>query len=171
MYDKLIQYIKVQNTQCKIMLCNSCPRGDTSTTELNEIIQSLTEHYGASLIDQDKAFHDRKGYVIHGYYDTDSIHLSSSGVKHLLRTINKEAAIVNDFGRCFYGRRQANRAEKQQQRRKQQSRPSSRQHFQERWRDDDNVTLCYKCGEENHDTKSCKHKKQLACFTLWLFWT
>ena len=46
MYDRLIQHIKEASSHCKIILCNSCPRGDTSTTELNDIIQTLAEHHG-----------------------------------------------------------------------------------------------------------------------------
>ena len=71
MYDQMMQYVKDTNNQCNIILCNSCPRGDTSTSEVNDIIKSHTQHYGISLIDQNKAFHDRDGNIITGYYDTD----------------------------------------------------------------------------------------------------
>ena len=160
MYDRLIQHIKEASCHCKIILCNSCPRGDTSTTELNDIIQTLAEHHGTSLIDQDKAFHDRHGNLIHGYYDTDRIHLSSSGVKRLLGTINKDVTIVNDFDKCVYGRRKANRATQRQQ-----SSHGSRRNFQKRHIcADSRLNLCYKCGEGNHDTNDCKHTEQLKCY-------
>ena len=113
-YDQLLQFIKESNSQCKILMSNSCPRGDTSTSDINDIIQALAEYHGAKFIDQYKAFHDRHGNIIEGYYDTDSIHLSSSGVKRLLGTIHREVTIVNDFARCFFDRRPARQTTQQQ---------------------------------------------------------
>ena len=40
MFDQLIQYIKEANNQCRVILCNTCPRGDTSTSEVNDIIRT-----------------------------------------------------------------------------------------------------------------------------------
>ena len=142
-YDQLIQYIKDSNEHCKITICNSYPRSDTSTSEVNDIIQTLAEHHGVCLIDQDKAFYDRHGKIIEGYDDTDCIHLSSSGVKSLLGTINKE---VNDFAKCVFIKHRRNRAQPQQ------SRPTRRRNRPDRPRDNDDnrqesLQLCYKCGE------------------------
>lgn len=152
MYDKLIQYIKEANSRCKILLCNSCPRGDTSTAELNEIIKSLASHHGARLIELNKAFHNRQGFIIKSYYGTDRIHLSSSGVKRLLGTINREVTIVNNFDKCFYSHRQASRARK--------PRLSGRKSQAEYG---NALSYCYKCGEDNHDTNNCRHRGQLKC--------
>ena len=74
-YDQTIQFIKETNNQCQIILCNSCPRGDTCISEVNDIIRSLAEYHHVSLIDQNRAFHDRNGTVITNYYDTDCNHL------------------------------------------------------------------------------------------------
>ena len=147
------------------------PQGDTSTSEVNDIIKSLTQHYGISLIDQNKAFHDRDGNIITGYCDTDYIYLSSSGVKRLLGTMNKEVTIVKDFAKCAYGRRQRNRPQQQrqvpQQQHQQQPYAGRNRTVQGRQKDNGNnecVNLCYKCGESNHNTNSCRHKQQLKCF-------
>ena len=169
MFDQLIQYIKEANNQCRVILCNTCPRGDTSTSEVNDIIRTLAEHHGIRLIDQDKVFHDRHGNIITGYYDTDCIHLSSSGVKRLLGMLNQQVTIVNDFTKCAYGRCQGNRPQQQRQQQQEQSRAGKNRNTQDRQNGNNNsqrdsVNLCYKCGESNHDTNSCKHKHQLKCF-------
>ena len=164
-YDQLLQFIKESNSQCKILMSNSCPRGDTSTSDINDIIQALAEYHGAKFIDQYKAFHDRHGNIIEGYYDTDSIHLSSSGVKRLLGTIHREVTIVNDFARCFFDRRPARRTKQQQkQHQRRQPRSGGWRNSQEKHRDQNNVNLCHKCGESNHETINCKHKHQLKCY-------
>ena len=166
-YDQLIQYIKDSNEQCKIIICNTCPRGDKSTSEVNDIIRTLAEHHGVCLIDQDRAFYNRHGKIIESYYDSDCIHLTPSGTKRLLGTINKEIGIVNDFEKCVFSRRRENRAPPQH------TRPTRRSNLPARRRDNDkprnnNVSqqerLCYKCGESNHDTSSCKHSQRLKCF-------
>ena len=191
-YDQVIQHIKESNKNCKIILCLSCPRGDTCTSEVNNIIQSLAQHHGIGLIDQDKAFHNKHGNIIAGYFHTDSIHLSASGVKRLLGTINQEVTIVNDFEKCAYGRPSGNKPQRRQPQhqqsrprpqrngsRPQQNRPQQigqqqqpnggRRRTTHARHNEDNpnqseVNLCYKCGENNHDTKSCRHKNQLKCF-------
>ena len=175
MFDQVIQHIKGANHQCKIILCTSCPRSDTSTSDVNDIIQTLAQHHNISFINQNKAFHDRHGHIIAGYYDTDGIHLSPSGVKRLLGTINREVTIVDDFAKCAYGRhrgttrRQQTRKQQQQHHQMQQSQGRRNRNTQDRQinvnhRQQESVSLCYKCGESNHDTNSCKHKKQLECF-------
>ena len=173
-FDQVIQHIKGANNQCKIILCASCPRSDTSTSDINDIIQTLAQHHHISFIDQNKAFHERHGNIIAGYYETDGIHLSPSGVKRLLGTINKEVTIVDDFAKCAYGRRRGTmrrqQSRKQQQyHQTQQSQGRRKRNTQDRQNNDnhrkhESVNLCYKCGESNHDTSSCKHKKQLECF-------
>ena len=80
-YDQLIQHIKDVNDQCQIFLCNSCPRGDCSTTEVNDLIKSLAEEYQIAMIDVNKSFCDSRKKIIDRYYRTDCIHLSNSGVK------------------------------------------------------------------------------------------
>ncbi|MEW8546817.1 MAG: GDSL-type esterase/lipase family protein, partial [Candidatus Thiodiazotropha sp.] len=167
--DQVIQYIREANNQCIIILCNTCPRGDTSTIDINDVTQSLAQHHGICLIDLNKAFHDRHGNIIAGYYHTDSIHLSPSGVRRLLGTINQEVTIVSDFDKCAYNRRQGNRPQRQRQQQKQQSHGGQKRNIRNRLKDNNNSEhdsrqLCYKCGESNHNTNKCKHKQQLRCF-------
>ena len=59
-YDQLIQHIKDLNDQCQIYLCNNCPRGDCSTTEVNDLIKSIAEVYQITMIDINKAFCDSR---------------------------------------------------------------------------------------------------------------
>ena len=110
-YEQMPCYIKKINRECQIILCNTCPRGDTSTPEVTEIIQRLSEHHNAGFIDLSSAFHDRHGDIIDRYYARDCIHLSPSGVKRLLGEMNKEITIVNDFEKCIYAKRFPNRSQ------------------------------------------------------------
>ena len=170
-YDQLIRHIKGVNSQCQIVLCNMCPRGDTSTSEVNELIKSLSEEHQIVMIDVDKTFHDSRNNVIRRYYDSDSIHLSPSGVKRLLNAINNKITIVQDYDLCAFNRRQQRNTKPLlglNRTRKQQSR-SGRRNFRAIRRevnvDREEITnFCFKCGESNHDTISCKHKQQLKCF-------
>ena len=67
-YDQLIQHIKDVNDQCQIFLCNSCPRGDCSTTAVNDLIKSLAEEYQIAMIDVNKSFCDSRKKIIDRYY-------------------------------------------------------------------------------------------------------
>lgn len=170
-YDQLIRHIKGVNSQCQIFLCNLCPRGDTSTSEVNDLIKSLTEEHQIVMIDVDKTFHDSRNNVIRRYYDSDSIHLSSSGVKRLLNAINNKITIVQDYNLCSFNRRQQKNTKPLlglNRTRKQHSHSGGRNFWARRREenvDKEEITnFCFKCGESNHDTISCKHKQQLKCF-------
>ena len=58
-YDQVIQHIKVTNRECNIITCNICPRRDTSTADMNEVIKQISEQHSTSFIDLGRAFHDR----------------------------------------------------------------------------------------------------------------
>ena len=102
LYEQVIQHIKQSNDKCQIFLCNICPRANTCVGDVNDIIQRLSEQHNAKLVDLDSAFHDRHEKIIKRYYDTDAIHLSSSGVKRLLGSLNKQVSLVKDFDKCFF---------------------------------------------------------------------
>ena len=148
-YEQLLVHIQ-ENSQCKILLVNSCPRGDVDTGEVNEVIQGLKEHHKLELVDVHEAFFNRNGELIRRYYSWDSIHLSDSGVKRLLGTINNKVNIVEDFSRCVFttakrtGRKPPSR---------------TRTHYQQQA--DTRISPCMKCGENNHETRDCKHSEQL----------
>ena len=150
-YEQLLVHIQ-ENSQCKILLVNSCPRGDVDTGEVNEVIQGLKEHHKLELVDVHEAFFNRNGELIRRYYSWDSIHLSDSGVKRLLGTINNKVNIVEDFSRCVFttakrtGRKPPSR---------------TRTHYQQQA--DTRISPCMKCGENNHETRDCKHSEQLKC--------
>ena len=123
------------------------------TGEVNEVIQGLKEHHKLELVDVHKAFFNRKGELIHRYYSWDGIHLSDSGVKRLLVAINNKMNIVEDFSGCVFttGKRTG---------RKPPSR-TRRTHYQQQA--DTRIIPCMKCGENNHETRDCKHSEQLKC--------
>ena len=162
-YDQLIQHVRQINNSCHIFLCNSCPRGDTDTTEVNEAILRLSEQHGISLIDLDKAFHDKDGNVIMRYYNRDTIHLSSSGVKRLVGTINNEVSIVCDFESCVFPSRNQYSYRTQLHIRKRRTENARKRRYGYHTHTDRN-SPCYQCGETNHDTNQCRHSEQLKCF-------
>ncbi|MEW8544960.1 MAG: GDSL-type esterase/lipase family protein, partial [Candidatus Thiodiazotropha sp.] len=152
-YEQLLLHIK-QNSQCKILLVNSCPRGDTDISEVNEVIRGLSEDHEVELVDVNDAFFNKKGELIRRYYSWDSIHLSDSGVKRLVGTINNRVNIVQDFSWCVFTGKQRSRPLTG---RIQQMHNSRQRHITK------TKTLCTKCGEANHETKDCKHAEQLKC--------
>lgn len=154
LYDQVIQYIK-DHGHCKIILSKVCPRGDKSTCDVNEIIKGLSNQHRTVMIDLDRAFHDSHGKIIDRYYNADCIHLSNSEVERLLGTINKEAPIVRDSELCVFSN---NKMKKPQCHHSQEARPAS-QHYRQRRINvhQKETTLCYKCGENNHETDQTKH--------------
>lgn len=161
-YEQLLRYIK-QKSQSKVILSNSCPRGDVDTSEINSAIKSLSEYHRVELVDMQHAFQNNYGDIIDRYYARDSIHLSESGVKRFLGTINSKLEIVKDFAFCtftrFHGRRRNSTTSRMKGR---QSRHDSHQRGS-------NSQSCNKCGERNHQTKDCKHAEQLKCHQCGFF--
>lgn len=154
-YEQLLSHIK-QNSQCTVLLVNVCPRGDTDTMEVNDVISRLSEHHNMELIDAFDAFYNKYGEKIDRYYSRDSIHLSDSGVKRLLGTINSKLDIVHDFSYCVFSKPSNGRYRRTtpiQSKRTQYSNHGNGKKLQ-----------CNKCGENNHETRSCKHKEQLKCY-------
>lgn len=151
-YEQLLSKIK-QNSDCKVYMINSCPRGDTDITEINDVIYRLADHHQLQLIDAHHAFHNKYGEIIDRYYAKDCIHLSESGVKRLLGAINSKLEIVHDFANCVFGRHKEHR-------RAQQNSVRIRYHRSQVNR---KRLSCSKCGETNHGTRDCKHAQQLQC--------
>lgn len=159
-YDQVIQHVKQMNNTCHIVLCSSCPRGDTGTSEVNSVIKQLSEHHNTDFIDLNRAFHDKHGHIIECYYNKDSIHLSSSGVKRMLGTINDRVSIVEELENCAYASRGAQSYNGNGQRSQRARQNNIGKHGHQNEKD----SCCYKCGEINHETRECRHKEQLKCF-------
>lgn len=168
-YEQVIQYLKQVNSSCKIYICNVCPRRDTDTSDVNEAIHRVCQHNDICMIDVNKAFYDKRGTIIGRYYAEDSIHLSASGVKRLTGAIDREISIVADYDSCVYIKRQQKNVHVHKRRvqvqSKRQSKHGSRKAELRNYAESDNIdTVCYKCGESNHDTGRCRHAEQLKCF-------
>lgn len=157
-YDQLLDYIKKKNNKCEVLVVSSCPRGDTDTTEVNSIIHRLADEHQMTFVDAYYAFHNKHGEVIERYYSKDSIHLSTSGIKRLLGTINNFMNIVQNFDQCGYLRRQG------------RGRPATAQlkrglnaGNQRLPAHNGGKLLCNKCGETNHSTIQCRHSDCIQC--------
>ncbi len=125
-YDQLVTSIKKKNADSKIYMCTSCPRGDTDVGGVNEVITMLSRVHGARIVDTNFAFHDKACNVrAHFYKPRDNIHLSRSGVKRVLGTINEHINIVENYEKCVFGNPTYSRPI---------SRPISGDHGQERTR-------------------------------------
>jgi prefoldin subunit 5 len=104
-YSQLIEHIKKENPDCEISLCTVCPREDTNVEEYNKLIVDIANYYNVKCIDVYRAFLDRNGEFISRYFGFDGIHLSQSGVKRLLGTVDQHVSIVRDFDQAVFMRR------------------------------------------------------------------
>lgn len=165
-YDELIKYIKDQNSLCTIVLCNSCPRGDTDTRSVNNTINKLSTQHGTELIDMDRSFHGKDGSIPMKYYSKDSIHLSPSGVRRFLGTLNVRFEIVDDFDRCVFEKRNIARQFEPRQSYSgnvypRRTPPGRMDNYRTSFVKNQN---CYKCGETNHITMDCRHREPIKCY-------
>ena len=144
------------------------PRRDADTVEVNEAIHSLCQEHNLTMVDINKAFHDKRGKVIERYYDNDLIHLSTSGTKRLLGEIEEMINIVESFENCTFKSRhqKGGRAQKgfsKTSGHRSSDGPRRDRPSQNHGRNTNNEATCYKCGETNHETRQCRHKEQLKC--------
>ena len=95
-YGQLLKHIK-ERSDSRIILVNSCPRADTDTSAVNRVIRRLSEYHNTELVDAYKAFYDNSAKLIKRFYSSDSIHLSDSGTRRLLGSINEKLEIVEDL--------------------------------------------------------------------------
>ena len=97
-YEQLITSIKNTSSDSKLFLCTSFPRGDTDITEVNEVILRLCRTNKLTCIDTHADFYDKKNQLRHHFFKhRDNIHLSRSGIKRLLGTINQHLCVVDNF--------------------------------------------------------------------------
>ncbi|MES9905996.1 MAG: GDSL-type esterase/lipase family protein [Sedimenticola sp.] len=102
-YEQLIMYVKEANNLCNIFICSSCPRGDVNVEDINNILKRQCDTHNLKLIDTHGAYFDKNGQLRSYFYrPRDNIHLSNSGTKRLLGTINKEIHIVENFEQCVH---------------------------------------------------------------------
>ena len=102
-YATLLKFIKNKNPECMVYLCSSCLRGDTDITDVNKMIKTMTVAHAGSYVDAYSAFYDNNNDLRTKFYKPrDWIHLSNSGIKRLLGTINLVIAIVDNFNFCVY---------------------------------------------------------------------
>ena len=167
-YDQLLQYIKTANSALNIILCTVAPRKDCLVTELNEIIRSLSEEHGTKLVEMENYFCDSDGNPVFRYYGRDKIHLSLSGIRRLLDSIEKSVAntiLVDNFEACVFNRRKVKQRDQFTYQRGpySQTQQRSRNPGMSASQNKSTNQSCLKCGESNHSTFDCKHKTQIKC--------
>ncbi|MES9881522.1 MAG: GDSL-type esterase/lipase family protein [Sedimenticola sp.] len=192
-YEQLLMYVKKSNPSCRVFICNSCPRGDVNVQEFNDIMQRQCDTHNVKLIDAHSAYFGKDGQLRSYFYrPRDNIHLSNSGTKRLLGTINDHIKIVENFEICAYDAHknqqmntrpyqwnpnlrnpaQSSRHIGNHQYRpteyRQTNRRGDNQHYGGH-NDHSQGTFrsrdrCMKCGLQNHDTSECRHKNQLQCY-------
>ena len=153
LYGQLLTHIK-RKSDCKIILITCCPRADADINAVNDVICRLSELHGTELVDACKAFYDKKGYLISKYFSSDSIHLSDSGIRRLMGSINGKLEIIQNFTYCAFDK-PASRRYKHSPRIRRTNLIYPKQ--------DGGLLPCAKCGENNHETRSCRHTEQLKC--------
>ena len=96
-YTDVIALIKEKNSDCRIYLCSSCPRGDTDVSSFNNGIEEIATNHAVRFIDIYPSYLRSKFYG-----KKDWIHLSNSGTKRLLGTIDRVIPIVSSFDTCVF---------------------------------------------------------------------
>ena len=178
-YEQLISFIKSKNPTVTIFLCNVCPRGDTSVTDVNELIKRQSAVHETVFIDTCKNFYNKHEQLkSHFYKPRDNIHLSSSGVRGLLGAICQHINIVDSFKYCAYGPTAQGKTRtphsKQPYHKNGRFQPQQKKGIPHAFfpRNDNGREeqfpsqgdRCFKCGLTNHKTYECRHKNQLQCY-------
>ena len=105
-YDQLISFIKSANGDYAIYLSKVLPRGDINVGDFNRSIQRVADHWAMHQVkcieDTSSLFFGQNGLPCNRYYYNDRIHLSHSGTKRLIYTLNRHVDIVNDFQLCVF---------------------------------------------------------------------
>ena len=154
-YDQLIALIKTRNEKCRIVLTKVAPRGDVDVNPINMIVERLSLHHKTDCADSYRAFYDKNGTLLTHYLNEyDNIHLSRSGTKRLLATIDSSVNIVHDYTKCVFS------GQHYQHQFNQSNSPRSR--FQSRHRP------CMNCNEVSHATNECRHRTPVTCWTCGL---
>ena len=180
-YDQLVSIIRSANPECKILLSKLAPRGDVDVNIVNMIIERLTLHHNCEYVDNFRSFHDKNGAILLRFLNqNDHIHLTPSGTKRLLGTINNIVNIVHNFDKCTmtpnnpqsdYNRYEHPRLN--HSRRLDQSRrhnDSFDNSFSSYYRDrrprstDYRARKCLNCNDTSHITSECRHSKPIKCW-------
>ena len=152
-YEQLINLIREKSAESNIYLCNMCPRGDTSMSDINDMIERQSQHHQGTFTDVNKTFYNKYNQLkSHFYKPRDNIHLSS-GTRGLLSAINNYVEIVDNFKTCT----------------QRTFSPGKVQHRPRQPHYDNSSERCFKCGLSNHKTSDCFHKNQVQCFHCKLF--
>lgn len=102
-YMTLLESLKISNPKMAIVVCTLCPRGDVDVFQFNDCIEELAAEACINCIDMCQAFRDKDGNPINYFFNfKDNIHLSRSGIKRLLGTINNFTQVCGDFNRCVF---------------------------------------------------------------------
>ena len=190
--DQLISYIKTENAECDIFICNMCPRSDKNVSTINTIILRQCETHSVIHIDAYRGFFSKRNQLRqHFFKPWDNVHLSRAGTRRLLGIINEQIEIVEDFAYCAYNDRpgdhtrgnsgsnrrphppdnghsvSAPRGSYNDRNSKSGSKQRGRYMNRPRRRntDDEDVITdrCLKCGLKNHITSDCRHQNQIQC--------
>ena len=101
--DQLISYIKTENAECDIFICNMCPRSNKNVSTINAIILRQCETHSVIHIDTYNCFFS-KGNQLRQHFSKprDNVHLLRAGTRCLLGIINEQIKIVEDLVYCAY---------------------------------------------------------------------
>ena len=99
-YDQLISIVKTGNAQGRLYICKIAPREDTDVTILNSCIERHSvfwqKHDVHCINNTHSQFKENNRLPIQRFFSKDGIHLTRSGVNHLLDAVNRNVNIVVD---------------------------------------------------------------------------
>ena len=104
--QQLISLIKCKrNSACRIIFCTVTPRGDTDVTPVNRCITKLADYWRDQNVRLASECYDvffKDSQQSKRFFNADGIHLSTSGINHLLDAISRQFNIIQDFAACVF---------------------------------------------------------------------
>jgi hypothetical protein len=161
--DDLVEIINfLQKCKCDVFICNICPRVDTDTVPVNDLIEQLCKRKSVNYINCYSSFVFADGTVAKSLYMRDGIHLNKFGTSSLLKSINKHVSI---FKRRTEDQRETSGywSNDRQHPRSTHHRAGNFNTRQSPWGDIRyGRAPCWICGRYNHNSNACHYRsKQL----------
>ena len=150
--DQTITNIRKTNSKCEVVVCSLCPRSSCDVSDFNEIIHNVALDRQVKSVPMEKFFSEKDHSQISRFFASDGIHLSPSGVRHLLDAIQKitQLQLVRNFQTCAFVSHQNRTRFNKDTSRLRRTNSNSRK-------------KCFMCGEQNHQSFECRHRYRLRC--------
>jgi len=133
-YTNIIQVIRGSVPNANIFLSECPPRRDVNVNCVNSIIRTVAKDYKVDVIKTNSHFLSKNGHLDNALIWRDGIHLTNKGTATLVKLYNNVIPII-----------------------KENVQHNDRGHTPQN-------TTCFNCGENGHNTRSCRHGMKVQCW-------